>query len=465
MKRLSSAIGLATLLTAPAVGLAQGNARPFSASAVETSFLTVQDATPLPRSGYQFSLMTSFESQPLIFVADGENTQDIVGHRLNLDTRFAYGILDWLEAGLALPLVANQSGNNLQGTDQIDGVALGDPSIAAKVRILDATEAPVGVAGLLSATVPVGSDEAFIGETAPTGTLKVLLESRLGSTTLGLNLGYIIRSPFEIATLTVDDQLSMGLAANWKATKRIAVIAETNIATDVAQPLADEALTPGDLNAGVRYRLGKSYDITGGLGMGILPGYGAPTWRGFLGLEMTPMARSSSARARPPLSASLCADGRLPDESGACDMGSSASQPRRAQQPAQPGDPDGDEILGLTDRCPFLPEDVDGYRDHDGCPDEDNDRDLIPDAIDQAPDRPEDWDTFEDTDGVPDPDNDGDGISDQRDRCPMEPGRGDGCPMTQAQLANLDAARNAEGDGSTPLVMGKMIYWHLKNQV
>ncbi len=88
----------------------------------------------------------------------------------------------------------------------------------------------------------------------------------------------------------------------------------------------------------------------------------------------------------------------------------------------------------MIDKCPYEPEDFDGFQDADGCPDLDNDGDGIPDAIDKCPNEPEDFDGFQDADGCPDLDNDGDGIPDALDKCPNEPESkyawqdADGCP-------------------------------------
>jgi outer membrane protein OmpA-like peptidoglycan-associated protein len=105
------------------------------------------------------------------------------------------------------------------------------------------------------------------------------------------------------------------------------------------------------------------------------------------------------------------------------------------------------------DQCPDVPEDLDGWKDLDGCPEDDDDRDndSIGDLLDKCPDDPEDKDGFQDDDGCPDPDNDGDGICDPwvflegkvakyasvckgSDKCPNEPETfngfedDDGCP-------------------------------------
>ena len=90
--------------------------------------------------------------------------------------------------------------------------------------------------------------------------------------------------------------------------------------------------------------------------------------------------------------------------------GASSSQ---AVQPSGPGpessisssqarvDPDHDGLVGETDSCPCRPEDLDGFEDDDGCPDDDNDRDRIADACDLCPDQTETFNGYEDLDGCP----------------------------------------------------------------
>ena len=93
--------------------------------------------------------------------------------------------------------------------------------------------------------------------------------------------------------------------------------------------------------------------------------------------------------------------------------------------------------------CPDEPEDIDGFKDTDGCPDYDNDNDGIPDNFDNCPNDAEDFDQFEDEDGCPDPDNDKDGIPDAQDKCPnkAETLNGvkddDGCPDPGDDIVTL----------------------------
>jgi outer membrane protein OmpA-like peptidoglycan-associated protein len=71
-------------------------------------------------------------------------------------------------------------------------------------------------------------------------------------------------------------------------------------------------------------------------------------------------------------------------------------------KPVHERDDDGDGIPNAFDLCRRATEDVDGYRDDDGCPDPDNDGDGVVDARDAAPNRAEVKNGVEDEDGVPD---------------------------------------------------------------
>ena len=87
------------------------------------------------------------------------------------------------------------------------------------------------------------------------------------------------------------------------------------------------------------------------------------------------------------------------------------------------GDADGDGYADPLDQCPTKPENYNGYRDEDGCPDDpDSDGDGIADTLDQCELNPEDKDSYLDDDGCPEPDNDKDTVPDVKDQCPNEIG-------------------------------------------
>jgi outer membrane protein OmpA-like peptidoglycan-associated protein len=81
--------------------------------------------------------------------------------------------------------------------------------------------------------------------------------------------------------------------------------------------------------------------------------------------------------------------------------------------------------------------------------DADADEDGVPDGVDQCPNDPEDYDGYKDGDGCPDPDDSGHVILDEDDRCPIvldcEEGfiDFDGCPdvilVFESHSSQLDA--------------------------
>lgn len=107
----------------------------------------------------------------------------------------------------------------------------------------------------------------------------------------------------------------------------------------------------------------------------------------------------------------------------------------------QSGDKDGDGVPDADDSCPNDPEDLDAFKDADGCPELDNDNDGVNDSADRCATTAEDLDGFEDGDGCPESDNDKDGIADPQDRCPNEAGSAldGGCP-------SRDRDRDGVGD-------------------
>ena len=97
-------------------------------------------------------------------------------------------------------------------------------------------------------------------------------------------------------------------------------------------------------------------EIIAGPGFGVIPGYGVPTWRAFLGIRITPTSH----------------------------------------------DADHDGISDEDDRCDHEPEDWDRVNDMDGCAEEDGDSDGIPDVDDECPNEEETINGFEDYDGCAD---------------------------------------------------------------
>jgi outer membrane protein OmpA-like peptidoglycan-associated protein len=148
-----------------------------------------------------------------------------------------------------------------------------------------------------------------------------------------------------------------------------------------------------------------------------------------------------AAGARPP----RAADG-LWDEADACPHAAEDKDGFEDHDGCPDADNDKDGIVDGADRCVLQPEDVDRFEDHDGCRDADDDKDGIVDTSDQCRSEAEDTDDFQDYDGCPDPDNDGDGRADHEDDCPSDAEDADGfedengCPDPDNDRDGVDDA-------------------------
>jgi outer membrane protein OmpA-like peptidoglycan-associated protein len=427
--RRAALLAAACALAAARAGRAAdaGDTRRFSPSPVLSPYLSIDGTHTHGAGGVAFSVMGTYERRPLIFYKDGHRTADLVGSRLSTDVSVAWGALEWLDLGAALPLVVAQDGRG-PGGDGLPDFAPGDPALALKAELLDKQRTGFGVALVGLATLPFGDARALAGEADATATGRLALELPLGPRfDVALNGGWRTRSPSHVDQIALDDELLLGAGASWRLTPRLALVAEANVATAGTRPFATAEQTPADANGGVRVHLWEGLQLVAGGGAGLHPGYGSPEWRAVLGVEAAPR--------RHDFDGDRIADGRdacvdvpgVPEAEGCPPVVAEAPAPPPA--PTAPTDHDGDGLADADDVCPYLAEDKDGFRDDDGCPDPDDDLDLIADAYDADPHGAEDWDGYQDEDGLPDLDNDGDGIADFRDACPLEAGAGeDGCP-------------------------------------
>jgi OmpA-OmpF porin, OOP family len=343
---------------------------------------------------------------------------------------------------------------------------IGDLILLPKLRILNPSRLPVGIAIIPGLVLPTGDKTKFLGEGQtifmPQGILEVEWGQRHGVFRTALNVGMRLRTggtstfrddqatfPRPVRTLTggvpqpgtdqggrentnmgikVGNELLAGVGFSWGVVPFIFdVVGEFYTFTGlgskkIAASGAESNMGPGgEAVLGVKAYLAPNSFFTAGGGYGVLPtSYGTTQGRFFAGIVFEPGA----------------------------------------------GDRDGDGYKDDIDKCPDDPEDFDEWEDQDGCPDPDNDQDGIPDTVDKCPnepgprendgcpfhkvrdrdgdgipddvdkcpDQPEDFDKFEDEDGCPDPDNDKDGIPDKLDLCPNDPEDKDnfededGCP-------------------------------------
>ena len=332
-----------------------------------------------------------------------------------------------LSLGVDMPFVLAARGQDTSGQD-FRGAGVADPRLSLKTAIVGREGDGVGVALALPVTVPLGDASRYQGADEPTVSPTLVLDGGFGATTVLLNLAYRLRPDERYMDLALEDELKGSLGVGVALPASLTLMGELFGVTPAASPFADDGRTALEGVAGLRWQVAPCVGLTGGGGGGLIQGVGAPEARFFAAVSY-----------------------------GGCPSAPEAS--------VVPDDADGDGLVNALDLCPAEPEDRDGFKDQDGCPDLDNDEDGVPDTMDRCATAPEDRDGRQDEDGCPDPDDDGDGIVDAADRCPTQAEDKDdyrdedGCPdldndgdgladaVDQCPLQREDLDGDADEDG------------------
>ena len=271
----------------------------------------------------------------------------------------------------------------------------GDPRFSFKFLGLERVGRGVGLAVRPYVYAPLGAEDVYLGDDGVSAGGEVILDADFDMIRLGLNLGYTYRPDFATQRTVIGDQLVGSIAANVPFNNSVELVVDMVMSTLAKNFLGNGPGDAAEAALGLKFNTEKGASMTLGAGTGLAGGMGEVPVRLFTSIAF----RSKNSRDR-----------------------------------------DGDGWPDHLDDCPSQREDMDNFKDHDGCPDFDHDDDGIRNEDDACPDLPEDRDGRTDVDGCPEFDNDGDTIPDAFDQCPSSPETvngfedEDGCPDTNETL-------------------------------
>jgi outer membrane protein OmpA-like peptidoglycan-associated protein len=392
----------------------------------QSNYFGVNSAEILGAGEWEVGMMLHFADDLLVVRERGDNERlaEIVDSQLVTNLMGAFGIADMLEIGIDIPIILRQVGDTIEDIPGADGeqggAGIGSIRIVPVLNLYNGNQderggARISLSGDLM--LPTGRNEDWQGESFR-GEPEIAVDYQLAN---GIQftgtLGYLIRKQTVLDNLQVEDTLTYGVGADFPLLNDDAlhIVAELDGgAVLMGDERGDVEERPLEGRAGAKYFFMDGLMAEGGFGLGLVNGVGTPDWRIFAGLSYA--GASNSDRD---------GDG-LPNARDGCPNSAEDLDGYRDDDGCPEADNDDDGILDTQDDCPLDREDRDNWEDEDGCPDYDNDLDGILDASDQCPDVAEDSDMFEDLDGCIDPDNDEDGILDIDDQCPNTPEDFDG---------------------------------------
>jgi outer membrane protein OmpA-like peptidoglycan-associated protein len=396
---------------------------------------TVNGSDILGKNEISFGMVIDY-AHDLLRTVDGTSNGLLIDHSFQGTFQFNYGLFNMFVVGIDLPidlmsggqqLGPNNTGGpyaNLWGPQQLNFQGLGFVAAHAKWRI---TRVEHGLGLALGVQVGEGLSDPAANGGADNGFFywpSAIIEKRFGpkgELRLAANAGYRGHSdsstvmPLREGVYKDGDLFTYGGGLSIRILEPLDLVGETYGTyllgnADSGVKVSNEAV------GGIKLFVERNSYLMMGAGTRYTNGFEAADVRAFIGFIFEPSIGDRDG------------DG-IKDDVDQCPDDPEDFDGFKDEDGCPDPDNDNDGIPDVDDRCINVPEDRDGDHDEDGCPEGsegDRDGDGILDSKDKCPDDPEDRDGFEDEDGCPDPDNDKDGIPDKMDRCPNDPEDKDG---------------------------------------
>ena len=336
-----------------------------------------------------------------VVVGSGPDMESFVSDQFGLRLGGGYTLGRWVRFDIDIPMYPVIAA---PGADY-EGGAFGDIRIGGLIPVLREEDSPIGLSFKPFFALPTASEEGLVGAGGCSAGVLAIAERRLGDNLVAsANVGTTIAPPSTLGAYEFGSTFNLGLGLGYLYTEQLRFGAEINGDFGLEGGEGAYNKNPVELDVYGSYTHDSGFLGTVGMGTGLVAGVGSPDFRLVL-----------------------------------------AAGYRKGAPP----DKDNDGVEDKLDACKERPEDVDNYKDSDGCPDPDNDGDGILDADDKCTETPEDTDGFEDRDGCPETDNDKDGLADGDDNCPTEFG-----PEATLGCPDKDGDRVADRDDMCPTVVG-----------
>lgn len=356
MRRLPrlEAAALAALLFTPRAALAQLDAERFKPSITHNGFLNADGSAVRPTSDrWELGAFVHYGRNQLVAVdGTGDVDQQIISGRLGAEVFASVTLAEPFAIGIGLPFFVAQTGDF-----DPSFAGLGDLRIVPKLRILDDRDG-IGLAIAAEVRAPTHTGDFSGGTRTPVVAPRLILDHQFASGfRLGANAGATVREGTDYLNIVAASEFAYTGGLEYRfggMAGKTALGAELLGGVGLVKQAREEL--PLEAFLYVKHDVSDEVGLVGGVGAGLIAGYGVPVARGFVGLFYRPTSHD--------------------------------------------GDHDG--VPDEEDRCPNEAEDHDRVQDRDGCPEEDGDSDGIPDEEDRCPSQKETINGFEDEDGCPD---------------------------------------------------------------
>jgi outer membrane protein OmpA-like peptidoglycan-associated protein len=410
--RAASALALALALAAPLAARAQApegfNVQTLEPAAPGDGFFTVSGATVPGDRVPSAALTLSWTREPLVLLRGDDTVPGgrLVHRQLWAVAQGALGIGKLLLVDVAAPVSLFASGSQaVPGLDRVDGTALGDLRVGARVPL--GGLGPVRLAAGLDLWFPTGSRQAFASDGTFKARPKVIVAGELDHLVYGGELGFLVREDQDLAITRTGTAFSFAAAAAWRFGPFRAgpeLYGRWQWSGETTSPV--EGLLAAHWRHGI-------FDVGGAIGTGFDDAPGAAPFRVLARIAWVPGPKPKAEPPPPP----------PPPEPAPAPEPPPAPPPEPEPAPAAP--PPAPEPAPEPPPAPPEP--------------------VTAPTPEPAPEPP----------APPPPDRDGDGVEDAKDACPAAPGTAsedpgrNGCPVlavvTEEKIEILQAIQFESG--------------------
>jgi len=387
---LSIAVCLSAGFGVPVVATAQGFALHGHPQTPSTSDgLALQLPSTLGHLRGSVAVTLDYAASPLVAsgVPGADPNTDLLGHRLQAHAALALGLGERFELHVVVPMVLDQGGDDpgAQGLSVAapESSGLADAVVGGSARLLGDNDSGLQLGVVASLVLPTGSPAALAGDDGLGGRGGVMLAAGSDDLRFAVESGVALLPSRTYGLTESGSEMYARAGVHVGVTRGLRVLVELQASSRLKQFLRRYE-SPAEALLGLRYQTGGGLMLGVGGGVGLTQAPGVPSVRGLLTLGYAFGATVEGNQLR---------------------VGDANNEPTTEEAipraPAAPTDSDHDGVDDLEDRCPSSAEDVDGFEDDDGCPDEDNDRDGVPDESDACPNEAEEMTGDGDGDGCP----------------------------------------------------------------
>ena len=259
------------------------------------------------------ALWANYALNPLVVYDGDERVGALVAHRVGANLTGSIALFDWFELAADVPLVLFQTRDDaglptVVDASTLSAVGLGDVRLAPKLRLLRSQEQFVDLAIIAGVTLPTAlpNDASYVGENQITVVPEIALsrgfdDGPLSGFRTAVNLGYRLRpEDQEILGINVGSELLYKAGVGYRFNDLLALPLEVDASlagsTYAFAPFRSYEESPLEVKGGVKYDVfavpaaagaGDSVVVQafGGVGTGLVNGFGTPDLRVFAGVR------------------------------------------------------------------------------------------------------------------------------------------------------------------------------------